>query len=82
MYELIYSQLFSKQLRKLNIDIQERVVTSLERCRIRPYDHVKKLVGVPHFSLRVGDYRIIMNIDDGNLKIFVIEIGHRKNIYK
>ncbi|MEK6951408.1 MAG: type II toxin-antitoxin system RelE/ParE family toxin [Nanoarchaeota archaeon] len=82
MYELKYSQLFSKQLRKLSKEIQERVVTSLERCRIRPHDHVKKLVGVPYFSLRVGDYRLIMNIDEGNLRIFVIEIGHRKNIYE
>jgi len=82
MYELTYSQQFSKQLRKLSRKIQERVVISLERCRIRPHDHVKKLVGVPYFSLRVGDYRIIMDINEGNLRIFVIEMGHRKNVYK
>jgi mRNA interferase RelE/StbE len=81
MYSLIYSDRFFKQLSKLNKDLQKRIVSTLERCRIRPYAHVKKLVG-PYYSLRVGDYRIIMDIKEDKLFIFVIEVGHRKKIYK
>jgi|TARA_Y100000310_G_scaffold345826_1_gene470647 mRNA interferase RelE/StbE len=81
MYKLIYSDRFFKQIKKLNKDIQVRIVSTLERCRIRPHAHVKKLVG-PYYGLRVGDYRVILDIKENKLMIFVIEAGHRRNIYK
>ena len=82
MYELIYSDEARKQLKKLNKELQARILHTLERIRPRPTHHIKKLVGNPYFSLRVGDYRVILDIQDNKLIIFVIEVGHRKNIYK
>ena len=54
----------------------------LERIRIRPESFVTKLVGDPGFRLRVGEYRIIIDIDKEKLLILVIKIGHRSRIYK
>jgi mRNA interferase RelE/StbE len=34
------------------------------------------------WKYRVGDYRIIANIEDGNLRIMVIKIGNRKEVYR
>lgn len=82
MYSIIYSELAVKQLKKLDKEMQQRVLSSLERCRIRPQAHVKRLVGCEYFRLRVGDYRIIMDIQEDKLIIFVVELGHRKSIYK
>ena len=82
MYTLIYSSDALKQLKKLQKEIQARIIACIERCRIRPQANVKKLVGVPEYSLRVGDYRVIMDIVDDKLIILVIKIGHRKNIYE
>ena len=82
MYNIEFSKTAEKQLYKLGKNIQVRIVSSLERIRIRPYPHVKKLVGNPYFSLRVGAYRLIMDIKENKLIIFVIEVGHRKRIYK
>lgn len=82
MYELIYSQKYKKQFDKLSQNKKIRVIKTLERCRIRPYFHVKKLVANPYFRLRVGDLRVILNIIDKKLVVIVIEIGQRKNIYK
>ena len=81
-YEIIYSQDAVNDLKKLSKEIQRRVLSALERCRIRPYPHIKKLVGNPYFRLRVGDYRVILDIQESRLVIFVIEIDHRKKIYK
>lgn len=81
VYELLYSDYAEKQLGKLPQDVRERILATLERCRIRPFVHAKKLVGNPYFSIRVGDYRVIANIINNELKIFVIEVGHRKNVY-
>jgi mRNA interferase RelE/StbE len=81
MYEIEFSISAEKDFFKLEKVIQERIVAVLERIRINPYPHVKKLVGSPYFRLRVGDYRVILNIKDQQLYILVVEVGHRKNIY-
>jgi mRNA interferase RelE/StbE len=81
-YEIIFSDTSLTQLKKLEHSIQERIIKSLERIRIRPEAYVTKLVGDPGYRLRVGDYRVIMDIDKQKLHILVIKIGHRKNIYQ
>ena len=82
MYEIIFSTKAEKELKKLNKQIQERILLSIERIRIRPEVHITKLVGDPGYKLRVGDYRIILDIDQGKLIIHIIKLGHRKNIYQ
>jgi len=82
IFELIYSQTALNQLKKLDKQIQIRILSALERIRIKPYPHLKKLVGCPYFRLRAGDYRVILEIEENKLTILVLEIGHRKNIYK
>ena len=82
MYSIEFSKIAEKQFDKLEKDTQTRIVSRLERCRIRPYAHVKKLVGNPYFSLRVGNYRVILNIIENKLIIFVIQLGHRRDIYQ
>lgn len=81
-YGVTFSDFADKQLSKLPLDIQNRIISTIKRCQIRPYSHIKKLVGSKYFRLRVGDYRVIMDILENKLIIHVIEVGHRKNIYK
>ncbi len=80
-YEIIFSDKALKQFEKLERKLQERIIAVLERIRIRPEAYVTKLVGDPGYKLRVSDYRIIMDIDNKRLKILVLKVGHRKNIY-
>lgn len=81
MYEIIFAHKAQKQFEKLERGVQERIISVLERARIRPEDHFTKLVGESVYRLRIGDYRIIADIDRGKLVILVIKVGHRKNIY-
>jgi mRNA interferase RelE/StbE len=81
LYEIIFSLKVKKQFLKLEKTLQERIIYALERIRIRPESFITKLVGDLGYKLRVGDYRIIMDIDKNNLIILIIEVGHRKNIY-
>ena len=81
MYQVILSNKAEKQLGKLERPLQERIVTALERVRIRPEAYITKLVGEQLYKFRVGDYRIIIDIDQGLLRILVIKIAHRKNVY-
>ena len=82
MYTIKFTESSDKELKKLERDTQERIVKVLERIRIRPEDFVEKLVGEPGFKLRIGDYRIILDIDNKELIVLVIKIGNRRNIYK
>ena len=82
IYKIIFSDFAEKQFDKLSKENKKRVISTLDRCKIRPHAHIKKLVGSRFFRLRVGDYRVIMDIINNELIIHIIEIGHRKNIYK
>jgi mRNA interferase RelE/StbE len=82
MYEVEFSKTAERQFYKLEHPVQSRIAATLERCRIRPHAYAKKLVGSPYFRLRAGEYRLIVDIRPWKLTVFVIEVGHRKNIYK
>jgi len=81
-YDILFSDKSLKQLKKFEKEVQDRIIKALERIRIRPELHVTKLIGDPGYRLRVGDYRVILDIDKGKLLILVLKIGHRKEIYK
>jgi mRNA interferase RelE/StbE len=82
MYDIIFSNKAIKQLKKLERHIQERILLTLERVRIRPESHLIKLVGDFGYKLRIGDYRLFLDVDKGNLVILVLKVGHRKSVYK
>ena len=81
-YEIAFTSTAQKQMEKLDKILQERILNSLERIRVRPYEFVKKLQGSPYYRMRAGDYRIIIKIINDKLVILVVEVGHRRNIYK
>ena len=42
----------------------------------------KKLEGKrSYYRIRVGDYRVIYTINDGILRVLVVEVGHRGSVY-
>ncbi len=81
VYKIVFTKNAEKEFSKLNRILQQRIISTLERIRIRPEAYVVKLVGDPAFKLRVGDYRLLLDINQGKLIILVIKIGHRKNVY-
>lgn len=62
--------------RKKNIDVIQNL-----SYNPRPFGY-KKLTGREGFRLRVGNYRIIYEINHSLLNILIIDIGHRKDIYR
>jgi len=82
MYSVEFSQTAENQLYKLEKNIQKRIIEVLERIKIRPFHFVKRKQGTNYFILRIGNYRAILDINREKLIIFVLELGHRKNIYE
>lgn len=83
-YDVILSPAATKALRKLDKPIQTRVLGALHLLQDTPRPPAAKtLVGYPsYFRIQIADYRIVYTIDDGQLLILVILVGHRSRIYK
>ena len=47
----------------------------------RPHD-CKKLSGQEKYRVRCGNYRILYSIEDDVLVVFVVKVGHRKDVYR
>lgn len=82
MYDIAYAKSAARFLKKLPKQKQQHIISVIERARIRPEKHFERLIGEKTYKLRAGDYRIIADIQNQQLLILVIKIGHRKNIYK
>ena len=82
MYEIFFTNEAKKQLIKLSPKIREKIGSGLERIKIRPYNFVKRLYKSKYYRLRVDNYRVILDIKDMQLIIYVIEIGLRNQIYR
>jgi len=87
-YTVVLSASARKDLKKISNPDQARILDFLED-RVQNLDDPrqlgKTLVGKRYKGLwryRVGDYRIFARIKDNVLTITVIEISHRKNIYR
>jgi mRNA interferase RelE/StbE len=70
------------QLKKLDNSTAKRIVSALNKAASNPHHFFERLVGRDEYKLKVGDYRIISRIMQNDETIFVISMGHRKNIYK
>jgi mRNA interferase RelE/StbE len=79
---ILFTNYAAKAIKKLPQDIKDRIEVGLRRVQTRPFDFVDKLVTHPYYKLRVGEYRLILDIIDSDLVILVLEVRHRKNIYK
>jgi len=81
-YRIIWSESAEKQLKKLEHIIAKQIHRKVGELSKDPFRNSKKLVGERGYRLRVGDYRVIYDIDGSKLLILVIKVGHRRNIYE
>ena len=81
-YKLIYSEDSLKQLKKLDKSVQKLIVRylrnleTLEEPRAKGKALSANLKGF--WRYRIADYRVICEIQDENVIVLVLEIGHRK----
>lgn len=62
---------------------RQRIVERISTLADDPRPHgSQKLSGNDRFRLRQGSYRIIYSIEDDALIVYVIKVGHRKDVYR
>ncbi len=85
-YQVLYSDQAVRQLKKLDKSIQRFILSwiskNLNGCS-DPRQHGKGLTAnrSGQWRYRIGDYRLICEINDNELVILALTIGHRREIY-
>jgi len=82
-YQLTFTKEFSRQFKKLDRSVQERVRKGVDVLAQDPTAG-KRLTGLlsDRWSYRVGDYRILYKIHHDRLLVLVLTVGHRREIYR
>jgi mRNA interferase RelE/StbE len=83
MYQVVIEKQAQKQLAKISPPDYAKVTAALKDLANdpRPFGY-KKLKGRPGYRIRVGDYRVIYQVKDNILTVFVLIIGHRRDVYE
>lgn len=82
-YAVFVERYALKQLKKLDkkeVPAIKAAIAGLAE-NPRPQGYIK-LKGEEAYRIRVGNYRIIYEIDDGKITVTVVAVGHRKDIYR
>lgn len=85
IYEILFTNTALESIKKIDKEIRNRLISKIEWLSqnmdlIRPTRLKGKFSNL--YKLRVGNYRIIYDVDYDNLQIVIHFVGHRKEIYK
>ena len=86
MYRIEFSHLAGKELEKIykaDKKLYSHLINAIEALQADPY-HGKRLKGklLGDYSLRVGAYRVIYTVHKNTLIVYIIDLGHRREIYR
>ena len=81
-YEVVILRRAQKQLANLPKQNYSRIRDLISTLANNPRPTgCKKLTGREGWRVRSGDYRVIYEIDDRQIRVTVLDIGHRRDIY-
>ena len=81
-WDVLWSDKSKKQLSKLDKKIARRIRDTVLDCVVDPFSAVTRLVNSRFYKLRVGEFRVILDLQQSTLIIFVVETDLRKRVYK
>ena len=85
MYQVVFEKQAKEFLDSIPSGTKNRVIQRITALAVNPYaknNNVKKLKGREGYRLRIGNIRVIYDIADDVLMIYVLLAGLRKDIYK
>ncbi len=86
VYEVVFKKSASKELQGLPQRVQQKILDAVQLLSLNPYTEllqIKKMKGADSlYRVRIQDYRVIYLIENQIIKITIIKIGHRKEVYE
>jgi mRNA interferase RelE/StbE len=82
-YEIYFKESVWKELKKVPKNDLKKILARIEKLGhdLRPMG-CEKLTGLELYRVRQGNYRIVYSIQDNELTVWDIRVGHRKNVYR
>ena len=72
-----------KQIARLSTEMQDRVEAALQALTEEPRPPgCRRLTNRGGWRIRVGDFRIVYEIDDDQRAVTVLRVGHRRDVYR
>ncbi|MBP9674524.1 MAG: type II toxin-antitoxin system RelE/ParE family toxin [Bacteriovoracaceae bacterium] len=85
-YQVVFKKSALKELQSLPSKVQQKIIDATQLLALNPYTEllpIKKLKGADAlYRIRIQDYRMIYTIENQLIKITIIKIGHRREVYK
>ena len=84
MYRVLLERAAEKDLKSLSSKLHNQVIATLQRLAKNPRPSgCRKLAGADNdWRVRVGDYRIVYEIDDTDQNVRVNRVRHRREVYR
>ena len=84
MYEVFLEHAAERDLKRLSAENYHRIIPQLKALALDPRpSHCRKLSGSKSdWRIRVGDYRVIYEIDDKARVVRIMRIRHRREVYR
>ncbi len=77
-----FSELAAEKFRKLDRTVRDRIARKLRDVAEDPRRFLTRLASVEAYRLRVGDYRVIVDVDWEHEIVQVLTLGHRSTVYR
>ncbi len=84
MYEVIVPKNVQKVIDELADNLRDRIEQAIEDLAENPRPNgVVKMKGADsRYRIRVSDYRVVYDVNDGKLLVLVVQCQHRRQVYK
>jgi mRNA interferase RelE/StbE len=83
-YRIALKKSVLKEIERLDSNIVRQIISKIDSLSVnpRPFQSLKLSGSERSYRLRVGDYRILYQIDETAKLVTVYAVGHRKDIYR
>jgi len=81
-YSLLIEKTAQKELSKIPHPDRKKIITAIKGLENNPHPAgSKKLSGREAWRMRIGNYRVIYEINDEKLIVLIVKVGHRQSVY-
>ena len=82
-YKIIFRKSVALDLRRIRNRDLRKILAAIQSLSVEPRPSgIERLSGQEKYRMRQGNYRIIYEINDDEIIVVVVKVGHRKDVYR
>ena len=82
-YSVFVGASAQREIENLQLQERQRVIAAIGGLREEPRPTgCQKLSARERYRIRIGDYRVIYTIDDAEVTVLVVKLGHRRDVHR